>query len=198
MSASAGDLLQVALRGFGADVPTTQSMLRVAVILAESVNKMPGLNGRAKMDLVLKTLRDVLAVPQVAARIPDDARIILRNLIDTVVPDALSLVIEAGRGQFDLKKPSVGCLAKLCGMMCRRAGAQIGGGAGAALVSVAATVEAAAVSVDVSGAEDKPSVSPPVVAVAMPSTDATPSPPVPEPEPAENHPVDPTPSDEKK
>jgi hypothetical protein len=202
-AASAVDpLLQIALRGFGADAPTTQTVLRVAVILAENVNKMPGLGGRAKLDLVLKTLRDVLAVPQVAERVPDDARIVLRNLIDTVVPDALSLVIEAGRGQFDLKKPSVGCLAKLCGMVCRRAGARIGGDAGAALVSAAAVVDAAVVAVGVT--EDKPVVTPPVVAVAVavpedkPSTDATVAPPAESPEPVENHPVDPTPSDEKK
>ena len=134
-------LQQLALKQFGTDAPTTQSVLRVAVVLAEAANKIKGLNGRAKLDLVLKTLRDVLDMPEVAARIPVDARGPLKIVVDTVVPEALSLIIEAGRGQYDLKKPSVGCLAMLCGLTCRRAGARVGGNVGVALTAVAVKVE---------------------------------------------------------
>jgi hypothetical protein len=157
----ADKLLQIALRGFEADVPTTQSVLRVAVALAENVNGVPNMSGRAKMDLVLKTLRDVLAIPAVAARIPEDVKEPLRVVIDTVVPETLTLVIEAGRGRFDLKKPSVGCLAILCGRACKRAGSKVGGGVGAALTTVgekveglapAAPVDATAVTVEASAA----------------------------------------------
>lgn len=138
---SAESLLQLALKQIGAETPTSQTILRVAVKLAEAANRLPNMAGRAKLDLVLKTLRDVLAVPEVAARIPEDARGPLKTVIDTIVPEALTLVIEAGRGQYDLKKPSVGCLARLCGLMCRRAGARVGGGVGEALVAAAAKVE---------------------------------------------------------
>ena len=178
--ASPSALLQIALKQFNADVPTTQSILRVSVILAEAVNKNKDLSGRAKMDLVVQTLRDVLAVPEVAARIPEDARGPLKVVIDIVVPETLSLVIEAGRGQFDLKKPSVGCLARLCGLTCRRAGARVGGGVGAALTAVAVKVEEVTVAV----AEEKPTV----------PADATISPPA----PFESHPIDPIPAVEKK
>jgi hypothetical protein len=194
---AAAALLEIALKQFGADAPTTQSVLRVSVILAEAVNKNKDLTGRAKMDLVLQTLRDVLAVPEVAARIPEDARGPLRVVVDTVVPEALSLIIEAGRGQYDLKKPSVGCLARLCGLTCRRAGAHVGGGVGAALTAVAVKVEEA-------GGVSAPV--PPVVAVVVAeekpvSADATVpaaaevSPP---PVPFEPRPEVPTPAVEKK
>lgn len=181
--ASHSALLQIALKQFGADVPTTQSVLRVSVILAEAVNKNKDLGGRAKMDLVVQTLRDVLALPEVALRIPEDARGPLRIVIDIVVPEALSLVIEAGRGHFDLKKPSIGCLARLCGLTCRRAGAHVGGGVGAALTAVAVKVE------EVGGvvAEAKPTAP---AAATVPSS--------PSPAPVEPRPIDPIPAVEKK
>jgi hypothetical protein len=171
--------LQLALKQFGADAPTTQSVLRVSVVLAEAANKIKGLTGRAKLDLVLQTLRGVLAMPEMSARIPEEARGPLRVVVDTVVPEALSLIIEAGRGQYDLKKPSVGCLAMLCGLTCRRAGARVGGGVGAALTAVAVKVE------EIGGVPVDATV-PSAVSVSAP------------PAPVESLPADPIPAVEKK
>jgi hypothetical protein len=184
-AATTGPLLQLALKQIGADVPTSQTILRVAVKLAEAANTLPNMNGRAKLDLVLKTLRDVLAVPEVAARVPEEARAPLRLVIDTIVPEALTLVIEAGRGGYDLKKPSVGCLAKLCALACRRAAVHVGGDAAAALTAVATTVEAVAVTVE----EKKPEV--PADATVTAPADP------PAPVPVENSPLEPTPAAEK-
>jgi hypothetical protein len=191
-------LLQIALKQFGADAPTTHSILRVSVVLAEAVNKNKDLSGHAKMDLVVQTLRDVLVMPEVATRIPEEARGPLKVVVDTVVPEALSLIIEAGRGQYDLKKPSVGCLAKLCGLTCRRAGARVGGGVGAALTAVAAKVEevgdVAPPVVAVVIAEEKPAPAPVPVDATVPAAAGVSPPPV----PFEPRPEVPTPAVEKK
>lgn len=163
----ADELLKIALRELGADVPTTQSVLRIAVVLAEAANRLPRLAGREKLDLVLQTLRGVLATPAVRDRIPEEARAPLTLVIDTVVPETLTLVIEAGRGRFDLKKPSLGCLAKLGALLCRSAAAVVTDPeAKRALVAAAdaTSVVAVAVAVDVSEAP-APAPAPPVVAV---------------------------------
>lgn len=167
----ADDLLKIALKELGADVPTTQSVLRIAVVLAEAANRLPRLAGREKLDLVLQTLRGVLATPAVRDRIPEEARAPLTLVIDTVVPETLALVIEAGRGRFDLKKPSVGCLAKLGALLCRSAAAVVTDPeAKRALVAAADATSvvavAVAVAVDVSEAP-APAPAPPVVAVEM-------------------------------
>lgn len=188
MAVTGEKLLQLALKQFGADVPTTQSVLRVSVTLAEAVNKAQGLNGRAKMDLVLKTLRDVLAVPDVAARIPEDAKGPLRVVVDTVVPETLTLVIEAGRGQYDLKKPSVGCLARLCGASCKRAGKKVGGDVGAVLTTVGEKVEALAPAEAVAVTVEVPPVS--AAGTGLPAEPPAPVSP-------ENHPLEPRPDGEK-
>lgn len=163
----ADDLLKIALKELGADVPTTQSVLRIAVVLAEAANRLPRLAGREKLDLVLQTLRGVLATQAVRDRIPEEARAPLSLVIDTVVPETLTLVIEAGRGRFDLKKPSVGCLAKLGALLCRSAAAVVTDPeAKRALVAAADATSVVAVAVDVSEA---PALlpAPPVVAVEM-------------------------------
>lgn len=163
----ADDLLKIALRELGADVPTTQSVLRIAVVLAEAANRLPRLAGREKLDLVLQTLRGVLATPAVRDRIPEEARAPLSLVVDTVVPETLTLVIEAGRGRFDLKKPSVGCLAKLGALLCRSAAAVVTDPeAKRALAAAADATSVIAVAVDVSEA---PALlpAPPVVAVEM-------------------------------
>ena len=199
MSAAVAEpLLQLALKEIGTAVPSSQAILRVAVKLAEAANRLPNMKGRAKLDLVLKTLRDVLAVPEVAARIPEEARGPLTLVINTIVPEALTLVIEAGRGQFDLKKPSVGCLARLCALACRRAAVHVGGEAAAALTAAAATVDAVAVGI---AEEKKPeTVTEPSAEETKPPApaDATATAPAnPAPVPAENSPLEPAPSAEK-
>lgn len=98
-------LVAKALEKLGADAPTADSILRLAAHLAELVNKAPGLHGSEKAALVQRVLRDVLAMPAVRARLSDDAVSALNTVIDTIVPTALTLLISAGRGEFDLSSP---------------------------------------------------------------------------------------------
>jgi hypothetical protein len=93
------------LEKLGADALTSDSILRLAAHLAELVNKAPGLHGAEKAALVQQVLRDVIAMPAVRAKLSDDATNTINIVIDTVVPTALTLLISAGRGEFDLKKP---------------------------------------------------------------------------------------------
>ena len=44
-------------------------------------------------------------------------------MIDSVIPETVTLVVEASRGSFDLKKPSVGCIARIAVALCRSAAA---------------------------------------------------------------------------
>lgn len=112
------DLVAAALREFGADTPTTQTVMRVAVSLATMVNRLPGLRGREKADLVLGALRQAISTSA-----PEAARAALLATVDTVVPETLNLVVAAGRGELDFRRPSVGCLAAIAGGLCRSAAA---------------------------------------------------------------------------
>jgi len=103
--------------------PTAQSLMRIAVTLAQEANKATGLPGRAKLDLVIHALRDLLATPVVAERLSPEAAASLHGLVDTVIPETISLVVEASRGAFALKKPSIGCLAGVVALFCRQAAA---------------------------------------------------------------------------
>ena len=116
-------LLNMALAQLGADSPSAQSLMRIAVSLAQEANKATGLPGRAKLDLVVHALRDLLAVPVVAERLSSAEAASLRALVDTVIPETISLVVEASRGAFALKKPSIGCLAGVAAFFCRQAAA---------------------------------------------------------------------------
>jgi phage baseplate assembly protein W len=97
--------------------------MRIAVTLAQEANKATGLPGRAKLDLVVHALRDLLATPVVAERLSPEVAATLRGLVDTVIPETISLVVEASRGAFSLKKPSIGCLAGVVALFCRQAAA---------------------------------------------------------------------------
>lgn len=120
------DLVAAALREFGTDTPTTQSVMRVAVSLAATVNRLPGLRGREKADLVLAALRQALNTSPLKERIPDATRAALLATVDTVVPETLNLVVAAGRGELDFRRPSVGCLAAIAAALCRSAAAVSG------------------------------------------------------------------------
>jgi hypothetical protein len=93
-----------ALEMLGADMPTADSVLRVAAKLAQLVNKAPGLHGPEKAALVQQVLREILNSPIVRPKLDTAAVDALNMVIDTVVPIALTLIISAGRGEFDLKK----------------------------------------------------------------------------------------------
>jgi hypothetical protein len=94
-----------ALEMLGADMPTADSVLRVAAKLAQLVNKAPGLHGPEKAALVQQVLREILNSSVVRPKLDAAAVDALNVVIDTVVPTALTLIISAGRGEFDLKKP---------------------------------------------------------------------------------------------
>lgn len=93
-----------ALEHLGADAPTTESLLRVAAQIAVLVNKAPGLRGSEKSALVQRVLREVINMPVVRSKLSEEAASALSIVIDTVVPTTLTLIVSAGRGEFDLKK----------------------------------------------------------------------------------------------
>lgn len=164
-------LLELASRELGS--PTVESVLRLSVKLAQAANDLKGLSGADKMSLVLSTLRETLNDPLVKDKMGAEEHVKLIALVDTVIPETLTLVIAAGRGEIDLRKPSVGCLARFAPLFCR-----------------AVTVLMASPSVDVSGAPAPapapvpaapaaPVASPAEVAVAVPkdTDNSAPAPP---------------------
>lgn len=106
--------------------PDTQSLLRVAVALAQDVNRLPGLKGRERLELVQRVLREALAVPAVKDRIPAEFLSKLQETITTIIPEALTLVVGASRGEFSLARPSAGCIAAVAGLLCRSVAAVAG------------------------------------------------------------------------
>jgi len=99
--------------------PDTQSLLRIAVALAQDVNRLPGLKGRERLELVQRVLREALALPAVKERIPTDALTKLQEAITVIVPETLTLVVSASRGEFSLGRPSAGCVAAVAKLLCR-------------------------------------------------------------------------------
>jgi hypothetical protein len=112
-------LLNLVVSRLGTDVPTTQILMRISVLLAQQVNTFPQLKGREKMDLVLRVLRESLAIPTIKERVPVDVMPVLLDTINNVIPETITLAIEASRGGYTLKKPSIGCLASLAVLLCR-------------------------------------------------------------------------------
>jgi hypothetical protein len=114
--------VQLALEKLGADTPTTQSILRISVDIAQAVNKSKDLKGAEKMALVQQTLRALLATPALKEKLSEDATTQINTVINDVVPPTITLVIEAGRGHYDFKKPSVSCFVGLLSLLCRTVG----------------------------------------------------------------------------
>lgn len=112
-------LLELASRDLGA--PTVESVLRLSVKLAQAANNLKGLSGSDKLSLVLSTLRETLNEPLVKEKLGAEEHAKLIALVDTVIPETLTLVIAAGRGEIDLRKPSLGCLARFAPLFCRAA-----------------------------------------------------------------------------
>jgi hypothetical protein len=151
-------LAAMALREMGADAVTTQSLMRIAVVLATAVNKAPGLRGAEKQKLVLDALREVLATPMVADQMDDSAKAVLKDVIDNIIPQTLALVVEAGRSGA-LKKPTVGCVGSFAALFCRSAASAVAK-AGVAPVAVTQALETAAVVVDVAVVADSEQAAP--------------------------------------
>jgi hypothetical protein len=99
-------LVAKTLEMIGADVPTAVSLLQIAAKLAQLVNKAPNMHGPEKSALVQNVLREILNSPAVRPKLDAETVDKLNVVIDTVVPTALTLIISAGRGEFDLKKLS--------------------------------------------------------------------------------------------
>jgi hypothetical protein len=116
---SAAALTQLALTELGADAPTTATIMRVAARLAASVNSWPGLRGSEKQQVVLSTLREVLTSEAIRSRMGPAAHATLLATLDTVVPETLALVVAAGRGEIDVRKPTVGCMGRVAALVCR-------------------------------------------------------------------------------
>lgn len=144
--------VQLALEKLGADTPTTQSILRVSVDVAQAVNKSKDLKGAEKMALVQQTLRAVIATPVLKEKLSEDATVQINTVINDVVPPTITLVIEAGRGHYDFKKPSVSCFVGLLSIFCKKADA----------VHVESPQAAPVATPDVSGAPVVPSDTTPV------------------------------------
>jgi len=101
--------------------PTAQSFIRLAVRLATEINKVADMKGSMKLAQVQGVLRVALAEPVVREKLSGEVLTTLESMIDTVVPEAITLVVQASRGEISLKKPTVGCMASLCGLFCRAA-----------------------------------------------------------------------------
>jgi hypothetical protein len=136
-------LVALAVKQLGADVPTAQNLMRIGISLAQEVNKAKDLPGRAKLDLVVRALRGVLEEPVVRARLTPEVAASLQSVIQDVIPETISLVVEASRGAFQLKKPTVGCVAGVLALLCRQAAAHAPGDLGKAAAQAAVVAEVA-------------------------------------------------------
>jgi hypothetical protein len=101
--------------------PTAQSFLRLAVRLATEINKEVSFKGGMKMAQVQGVLRMALEEPIVREKLSPELIVSLTAMIDTVIPEAITIAVQASRGEISLKKPTVGCVASLCGLFCRAA-----------------------------------------------------------------------------
>ncbi len=113
MPITAEDLLQQVIQRFQLTGVNTQTLLRSATDLAQQVNQFRDLKGREKMEIVQRTLRDALQHPTIRQAVTPELYVILMNTIKHVIPEAITLIINAGRGEFNFKKPSVGCIFSL-------------------------------------------------------------------------------------
>ena len=112
-------LVEIALKELGTETLTTQSIVRLSARLAQAVNHWPGLKGPQKAEIVVGALRELLGVEQVRGKLSAEEQAALRVVVDTVVPETLTLLVSAGRGEFDFRKPTPGCMAALAAALCR-------------------------------------------------------------------------------
>ncbi len=113
-------LIVLATTQLGKETPTAQNLMRIGVTLAQEVNKASALSGRAKLDMVVRALRGLLAEPVVRGRLTPEVAATLDGIVQDVIPETISLVVDASRGAFQLKKPSVGCVAQILALLCRQ------------------------------------------------------------------------------
>jgi hypothetical protein len=122
-AAASSPLIAKALELVGADVPSVTSLMAMAVKLAQEANKLPNLHGRERQAMVLGAIREVLRTPAVQEKVGGaEAVTSLLAAVDTILPETLTLVVNASRGAFQLQKPSAGCVMGLAAMFCRATG----------------------------------------------------------------------------
>ena len=143
-------LVSLATAQLGVDVPTAQNLMRIGITLAQEVNKASALSGRAKLDLVVRALRGLLAEPVIRGRLTPEVAASLDGIVQDVIPETISLVVDASRGAFQLKKPSVGCVARILAILCRQAAAHVPGEAGKMAAQAAAIADTISVDVEIS------------------------------------------------
>lgn len=107
-------LLDYALQKVGSTPLTTQLLLQLSADLGQIINRWSGLKGPEKAALVLGTLAKLLEQPAIREKLTDDQIKALRVIIDTVIPETLTLLVAAGRGEIDFRKPTPGCFAAFC------------------------------------------------------------------------------------
>jgi hypothetical protein len=117
--AAARALSELALKEMGADAPTVAIVMRVAARLAATVNTWPGLHGSEKQALVMAALREVITSEAIRSQMSAADHATLVAAIDTIVPETLALVVAAGRGEIDLRRPTVGCAGRVAALLCR-------------------------------------------------------------------------------
>lgn len=144
------------LEKLGASPPTAETVLRRAAELAVLVNKAPGLSGAEKLALVQRVLRDIVNMPDMLVKgLGDKAVAELNNVIDTIVPTTISLIVSAGRGEFDLKKVVPTVVAAWSPWCCRAISTVVDVTA-SSLADPQKDVELPAVSVEVPDANNVP------------------------------------------
>jgi hypothetical protein len=148
-------LVALATTQLGGDVPTAQNLMRIGIGLAQEVNKASALSGRAKLDLVVRALRGLLAEPVIRGRLTPEVAAALDGIVQDVIPETISLVVDASRGAFQLKKPSVGCVARILAILCRQAAAHVPGDVGKMAAQAAVIADAVSVDVEISKPESE-------------------------------------------
>jgi hypothetical protein len=105
-------------------------ILRMGAVLAEAVNKAPGLSGQQKTDLVCQVILKLLEDAEKAEKGHEEGSNLketstvqwedYKNIVKNLLPPTLDLIVSAARGKFDLQKAVVvatGCLP-YCGLFC--------------------------------------------------------------------------------
>lgn len=84
-------------------VPGVNDLISIGISLAACAEKLPGLKGREKMDLVLACLREILSGPVKDKLSPEELKV-LNTAIDVIIPKTITLMIDASRAGSFAKK----------------------------------------------------------------------------------------------
>lgn len=117
-------LLPAARSFVGEKTWTLDLVLQVGVHLSQAVNKIAGLKGQQKSELVCQTILALLedvekadtkrveeSIAKGLTSAPAAPWVELKNQVKNVLPTTLSLVVDAARGKFDLRKSAWRVLA---------------------------------------------------------------------------------------